>query len=423
MALSVKGMEGNELSNGDFTRIYVPQGRWSDTWDVLKSNFGKMFLINLFVLIFFIPLIIVVYLRSSYVSAMYSNYSLNYSVMYPFTPYSPGMDEYIVFTVDVAYYAIVAVTALIGSIGIAGGAYSVRKLLITREFTVKGFFHGVRVAFFRCLFPIVIFIIFWYSTIVLVDWRQYLAATGAPVAGATTGEVFLIIADCLEGMYCCWMLAVGASYKVGLGSMMRNSFVLLLDTPIQTIIMVAFAGLPVWIYLLGLVGSAWAVIAFIIFLIIGFSFALLCWMAFAQWGFDGVTDPEGQLERQAAAEEKRAKEIAEEEAKDPRIRSMQLLAAGRSELLSRPIMPIGTATERRDLGKTFTREDIDRAAGIRDVIKKDVAEYETAHKGDKEFKEYNALFAQREKALREEDIKNPTKKSKRKLDQKSLMSR
>ena len=51
MAFTVTNLEGNELAEGEYSRTPAQGGRWGDTWSVFKSNFGKIVLNNIFVLI------------------------------------------------------------------------------------------------------------------------------------------------------------------------------------------------------------------------------------------------------------------------------------------------------------------------------------------------------------------------------------
>ena len=83
----VATLEGNELAD-DYVRTHVPKGRWADTWNVFKSNFVRMVIINVFTLLFFVPGIVVVYFRTVYIAQMGMSYpfSSNALFTYPLTP-------------------------------------------------------------------------------------------------------------------------------------------------------------------------------------------------------------------------------------------------------------------------------------------------------------------------------------------------
>ena len=91
---------------------------------------------------------------------------------------------------------------------------------------------------------------------------------------------------------------------------------------------------------------------------------------------------------------------------------MELLAAGRSELIARPIMPVAAEPAVRIPVLTFTRADVSAAADDRAKLAADVAAYELAHINDPVYAEYNKLFAEREKALQSDSGKKGKKSKK-----------
>ena len=203
-----------------------------------------------------------------------------------------------------------------------------------------------------------------------------------------------------------WLIAVGVSYKVGPWQLIKNSFVLIIGSFIQTVFILGLAFIPVWFLL---IGGLMQVIAIVILIVFGFSYVFLVWMSYTQWVFDMYITP--NIEAQKAVERsKMTKEqlAAEKEAEERRIAG-EILAAGKSELVGRPILPIDGAPVPA-LGKTFSRADIAAVASGRQDIEKRVSDYEEEHKNDKRYVEYNKLFAEREKALKDDDKKGKKKK-------------
>ena len=391
----LNGMQGNEIAD-DFIRKSVPQGRWRDTWDVFKSNFFKLVLLNIFTLITFAPGVAIVYIRANYISNMGLIYPFNSSVLYPYYTNVQGLAERVTLSADILFYSLLIVAGLIASLGVSGSAYCIRKLLLTHgEFKVKNFFHGIKVGYFNTVLPVTVFILFVFGAMLIGDWKDYVLAVGGNAPGAITAYVFMIIATVLAGIYLAWVFSVGVSFRVKFKYLLRNSFVLLIGTPIQTIIIAGFALIPVWL-MFG--GGFWLIIAYIIFIFFGFSFILLTWLSFSQWAFDLFISPNLKAEKEAAKAQKSEKELAAEKAEEDRRIARELLAAGKSELIARPIMPIG-GEKISCLGYTFTRADISAAADSREKLGESVKEYEKAHSGDAVYVEYNKMFAEREKAL------------------------
>ena len=402
----LKEMQGNEVA--DYNRKIVPQGRWKDTWEVFKANFFKMILLNIFVLICFAPGIAVVYVRASYIAGLGSTYPFNSGVLYPFYPEVQGLAERVYISADLLFYSLLIVAGLIASVGIAGATYSIRKILLTHgDFNMKTFFRGIKVCYFNTAVPVTIFMLFMFATLLIGDWSKYIIAIGGNAAGAITAYVFIILATVLVGIYLAWVFAVGSSYRVNIKYLIRNSFVLLIGTVLPMLFIAAFALIPVWLLLFG---GFWRMIGYVLFIFIGFSFIILVWTSFTQWAFDMYITPNVKAEKEAARAKKSEKELAAEKAEEDRQTARELLAAGRSELIARPIMPISDERAVETLGYTFTRADISGAAASRANLGKSIADYEKAHENDPVFVEYNKMFAEREKALA-----TPTdKKSKKK---------
>ena len=275
MAINVSGLEGNELAD-DFIRKPATRGRWGETWDVFKSNFFKLILLNIFVLITVVPGVAVMVFRGAYISGMETLGPGNSSIAITFDPNIQGWSESVRLSADLLFYSLLIVAGLIASVGISGATYCIRKMLYTHgEFKLKNFFHGIKVGYFSTVLPITILLLFVFASVVVGDWKDVVAATGGNVAGAITAQVFVIIATVVAGVYCGWLFAVGNSYRVKFVQLFKNAFVMIIGTPLQTVLMAGFSLIPIWIYLIG--GFA-ETIAMIIFIFIGFSFMLMCWL-------------------------------------------------------------------------------------------------------------------------------------------------
>ena len=408
----LQSLVGNDLAD-DYVRTYAPkEGRWSETWALFKGNFVKFVIINVLTLLFFVPAIVVVYMRFVYVTNLAAVYPFSSNVgMAIYTPSTVGLAERIVLSADLIFYSLLIVAALVAAVGLAGASYSVKRMINTRgDFAVKNYFHGVKVCYLNTVLPVVVFMLFLFGSIIVGDWAAMEIAYGASAAGPITAKVFMIIATVVVGVYMMWVYAVGVSYKVKLKYLLKNSFVLAVGTILQTVFMLAFALLPVWIMLIGISVPFFLVLGIIFFIFIGFSFIVLSWMAYAQWVFDSFITPAVASEKEAARAKMTPKQLEAAKQEDARAEARELLAAGKSELISRPIKPIDVAAEAAIMPARFTRADIAAAASARRAMEGEVSEYFEAHKNDKKYVEYNKLFAEREKALSSEDKKGKKKK-------------
>ncbi len=409
MALNVTNLEGNEIAD-DYVRSSVPKGRWGDTWSIFKASFTKLILINIFTLITFVPGLVIMLFRTWYIGSLGAVYPFNSSIIYPYYPDVLGLSERLTLSADLMFYALLIVAGFIASVGIAGAAYSIRKLINTRGiFTVKGYFHGVKVGYLSTVLPVTLVMVFLFATFIIGDWMRLTIVLGGNSAAAITSYVFIIIATVMVGVYSAWVFAVGTSYRLGTLQVLKNAFVLMIGTPLQTLIMSAFSLIPVWLFMAGGIAR---IISYLFFILLGFSFILTSWTAFTQWAFDLYVNPNLKANQEKETAKKSKEELAAEKEEQGKARARELLAAGKSELISRPIMPVSAENAVPVLGKTFTRADVASVSEGRSKLGEEVASYEREHSGDPEFVEYNKLFADREKALQTETDKKGKKKKK-----------
>ena len=398
----VSSLEGNEIEEG-YVRTHAPvKGRWGDTWNIFKNNFVQFVIINVFTLLFFVPGIAVAYFRGAYISQMglvypFSNNALG---VYPITPGMVGSAESITLSADLLFISLLVVAGLIASVGIAGACYATKKMINTNgQFHLKDYFKGIKVNYFNVVFPVTVFMIFIFGSFCVSDWAKWQIVLGYSKGGPITAQVFMIIATVLVGIIMMWILAVGVSYRVKLKYLIKNSFVLFLGTVVQSVFMIGFSLIPAWFLLIGTTSQFFLVIGCIIYIFIGFSFTILCWMAYTQWVFDMFITPAVKSEEEARKANLSPKQLAAEKLEDEKAAAREILAAGRSELVGRPLRPIEGGTQVAEVGIAFSRADVARVANDRAKISDEINAYYEEHKGEAKYVEYEKMFAEREKAL------------------------
>ncbi len=401
---------GNENAD-DYVRTYVPHGRWKDAWTLFKSNFVKFVIINVLTALFFVPAAVVIYLRLAYITGMAMVYPFSANVgISMYTPSTVGLAERITLSADILFYSVLVIAALIAAVGLAGGGYSVKKMINSHgQFTVKGYFHGVKTCYFNTALPVFVFMVFLYGCFLVSDWASLEIAYGGSAGGPITAKVFIIIATVIVGMYGMWVYAVGVSYKVKLKYLLKNSLVLLVGTVIQTIFMLGFALIPAWLLIIGIYNQFFLFLGLVFLIFIGLSFFLLVWMAYTQWVFDSFITPAIATEKEAKRAAMTPKQLEAEKLEEARAEAREILAAGKSELVCKPIKPI-ESSEIAVIPSTFTRADVQSARDARTAIEGEIAQYYEEHKNDAKYVEYNKMFAEREKALSSTDKKGKKKK-------------
>ncbi|MGN1104994.1 MAG: hypothetical protein ACI4QI_09005, partial [Candidatus Coproplasma sp.] len=156
----------------------------------------------------------------------------------------------------------------------------------------------------------------------------------------------------------------------------------------------------------------------LIFIFVGFSFIILCWLSYTQWVFDMFITPAVKTEEEARRANLTPKQLEAERIEDEKAQAREILAAGRSELVGRPLRPIVGGTEVKEVGIAFSREDIARVAGDRAKIGDEINAYYEEHKGETKYVEYEKMFAEREKALTSNGGK---KKGRKKVSKDNLL--
>jgi hypothetical protein len=396
----VEALVGNELAD-DYTRTVVPQGRWGDTWDVFKSNFTKLVLINVLTLVFFVPTIIVMILRSAYLVSL-EGIAPGDLVAFPAQPDLTGLSEQLVFSTDLIFFAGLIVCGLFAAIGLAGALYSIKRLLNTHgDFTVKGYFHGVKVGYLNTVLTLTLFLVFLYATVLMNDWANLQIALGASAAGPRAAAIIMIILTVLVGIVCMWLLAVGISYKLSAWQLVKNSFVLLIGNSIVSLFFIALALLPVSFLFMG---NFMRIVAYVLFIFIGFSYIGIVWMSYTQGVFDTYITPNLKAAKEDADSRKTPEQLAQEKLEEQKAVAMQLLAAGKSELIGKPIAPVKDGSF-APLPRAFTREDLRAIEARRATLNNEITAYTAEHEKDAKYVAYNKLFAEREKALKVEKKK------------------
>ena len=163
-------LEGKEKSE-EYARSTLPTNRWQLFFDIFKGNFGKLVKINLLMILFFIPTILVLvfaWMMQETNSVLYP-FGANLGVGYPAVPIQQGLAESLRFQNDVIIYGLVAVSAFIASIGVSGGMYVMRNMVWTEGiFVANDFWRGVKLNYKNALQATLFFtlVLFLMSTVV-----------------------------------------------------------------------------------------------------------------------------------------------------------------------------------------------------------------------------------------------------------------
>ena len=417
--LVARWLEGKERSE-DYARSTLPTSRWALFWDILKGRFGRLVLINLLMVVTFLPLAAVIVWRilAIGVQGTVGPYGSGLGVGYPVLPELIGYAEMSMFQADLLFFALFIPAGAIAALGISGGGYIIRNLIWTEGiFVANDFLRGIRRNYWNVLEAVLVLTVLLFVARTmgnLADWLVAIGAEGAGwlVASKIVGYIFVAFGILLFF----WMISLGISYKQGPWALFRNAVVMTVGTFPQTVF---FAALATWpIFLAMFAGGFFAVIGILLLLFFGISYMLLVWLDYSQWAFDkfinptiGVATGRG-LYNKDKPRSGSSSAPAQDSAAMREYRRL-IVAQGKSKLVCRPIKPIDDELEVYQLPESFSREDLEKLRQSKQAIEEDTRAYEEEHKDDERYVEYNRQFEERERALREEDESSGKKKKKK----------
>ena len=417
--LIARWLEGKERSE-DYARSTLPTNRWALFWDIFKGRFGKLVLVNLLMLVTFLPLAAVIVWRilAMGTQQIVGPYGAGLGVGYPVIPNVSGVAEMTVFEMDLLFFVLFIPAGAIAALGISGGGYIIRNLIWTEGiFVANDFLRGIRRNYWNVLEAVLFFTIFLFLARTMGNLADWLIAAGSPMAGwliASKIVGYILMAFAL--LIAMWMISLGISYKQGPWALFRNAVVMTVGTFPQTLFFVAFATWPIFLTMFG--GSFFTVIGLLLLIFLAFSYALLVWLDFSQWAFDKFVNPnmgiatgrglynKDKAPRPAAAV---VNNSASDSAAMREYRRM-IVAQGKSKLVCRPIKPIDDELEVYQLPESFSRDDLQKLRESKQAIEDDTKAFEEEHKNDERYVEYNREFEEAQRALEDEDGKKKKKK-------------
>lgn len=409
-------LEGKEKSE-EYARSTLPTNRWQLFWDIFKGNLGKLVKVNLLTVVFFIPLIAVIFICYMVADASGQIYPFgaNVSIGYPAYPALQGQAESLALQNDLVLYFGIFLSSSIAAVGLAGGMYVIRNMVWTEGiFVTNDFWRGVKLNFKNALQTALFLTGTLFCCKMMIDISELSIASGVGKAEMvwlriSQGAGYLFIT--LAVMMSLWMIALGVNYKLGFFALFKNAFLMTIGTFPQTVFFGVLALLPFALLLIG--QTMILAIAIILVLIIAVSYALLVWLDFAQWVFDKFINPKiaGAKVGRGIYNKDGTSALTGDDSGAALEYQRIILAHGRSKLVARPIKPIDDDVQVYELPKSFTRDDLQKLRQSKQNIVDDSEAYAEEHKNDLRYVEYNKQFDEREKALQEEA--NKKKKGKK----------
>ncbi len=409
-------LEGKERSE-EYARSTLPTNRWQLFWDIFKGNFGKIFKVNLLILVFFLPLLAVIILSVliSQTNGVVYPFGANLGVGYPAMPALQGVSEWLAVQGDLMMCFGVTIASFLASVGLAGGMYVIRNMVWTEGiFVSNDFWRGVKLNYKNALQTALFFCSVLLVAKTMLNVAQFniaVGATGGQKVWLVISRVFSYVLIVLAAMMAFWMLALGVNYTMKFPALLKNALLMSIGTLPQTVFFGILSLVPFALFLIG--GGMFTVLGVMFVFLFGFSYALLVWLDFAQWVFDKYINPklEGAKVGRGMYNKDGTSQIAGGDSAASLEYQRVILAHGKSKLVARPIKPIDDSLQVYELPQSFTREDLKRLRESKETIAEDTEAYAEEHKNDLRYVEYNKQFEERERALQDEEAKKKKKRA------------
>ena len=374
---------GSEKSEG-YARASLPSNRWELFWDIFKGRFWKLVIINLLILVFFLPLLALLFLRNIAI--------INYGAMGPFAQgfgvgYQAvtslvGYSQSIMLDVNLVSFLFLPVAVVIAAIGVAGGAYVIRNMIWTEGiFVANDFWRGIKQNVgIMIIIGMIYSIVFYLSEISLSFSDLIMAAGTAPSWLMVVSKIATYVVLIIYTIMTFHMITMCVTYKLKFRQLIKNAFLFTIGLLPQNIFFIFVGTLPI---LFIIFGGFFSTIGYVLLIFLALSFCLLVWTDFCQWAYDKFINdkvPGAQKNRGIYEKIKESDSAALQQYRD------QLAMGVRSSLNSKPIKPI-TDDELKlaELPTSFNRSDIEKLNESRRALYEDHERYVEEHKNDPEF--------------------------------------
>lgn len=369
----------------NYARSTLPSNRKELFWDILKGRFWKLVLLNLMLIIAFIPLLLVIMLQSSMTSM--------YGSMLPFSggifvgyPYIPDLYELMFiyeFKIKLEIFLLIIPCLMFAGLILSGVFYIMRNLVWSESvFIANDFWKGFKTNFFHfILITFILGVVFLFTGMNISILNQSVIFSpenfiSKPFVNNLLKGLSYVMAGFITIM-AFYAFTITVTYKVKFSQLIKNSFVLTLGLLPRNLIFMALALSP---FLLMLIfgGGMLASLLLGIILMLGFSFVVLIWSIYSHWVFDSFINDkvEGAVKNRG---------LYKKMSKDGKPVNNKNYFKNPKKKKVKPVTDKEiTITE---LPTNFSRADLAKLAQEKELIKQDSEKWAKEHENDDSFDE------------------------------------
>lgn len=357
-------IEGPERSD-TYARSTLPGNRWELGWDIFKTNMGKLIGINLLMILFILPVILIIAYRYMQVQyyALTMPFSQNIGLGMPAFPIYSGLTEEIYLLANRSSIILLPIAGIIASVGISGGFYVMRNMVWSEGvFVGSDFWTGVKKNFGVVCLSTLLYTVIFTMCIFSISYGNWISATGNGTWWLTVASVISYVMLAFFTIVYLYMISFGVTYELKFTQLIRNSMIMSIALVPTNIFFVAFALIAV---ILLTAGGLLLSIGLIIFILFGLSGAALIWTNYSQWAFDKFINDKvpGAVKNRGIYSK-----TEDEEEKD--------FSFERSTLGKRPVKPITDYdVEIVEIPESFSRADLKRLEESKAAMRKASDDY------------------------------------------------
>ncbi|MDD4003167.1 MAG: hypothetical protein PHE12_03140 [Clostridia bacterium] len=372
----------------NYARSTLPSNRWELLWDVIKGRFWKNVLLNLMLIIAFIPTVFILF-RTSLLSAEYGTllpFSGSLFTGYPFIPDLYNINYVNELQLQVMSFTLLIPCLLFASLIMSGVFYIVRNLVWSESvFIANDFWKGFKQnALYFMLITFILGLVYFVSAMnVFIIDNNFLINPDSFFSKPFVSNLFKALIIIMAGFVTIMALfayTITVTYKVKFRQLIKNSFYLTLGLLPRNIVMAALSFSP--FLLLAIFGMNLMFLSSIllgIVLLLGFTLAIIGWSIYSHWVFDKFIN-----DRVEGAVKNRG--IYSKIGKDGKpVNKKEYFKNPKKKKAVKPVTDEEIAIT--ELPVNYSRADLERLAKEKEFIKKDSEKWAEEHSGDEYIEE------------------------------------
>lgn len=379
MAQQKKGFLHNLIVGKDkaegYARASLPSNRWELFWDVLKGRFWKLIILNLMVVLAMIlPVMLYIFMTASIGNA---GADLPYSAAigggYPVMPDVSLLGLSMEIQIKNMAFTLLIPALLVAAVVLSGVFYIMRNLVWEEGvFMANDFWKGFKdnILFFLVIM-LIEGVVLWLTNYSL-NSVAYLDFLGQGSWFFTVSKYITVVVAVFITIMVFYMMTLTVTYKLTLWQLIRNSFILTLGLLPQNLFFLVLCFAPL---LLVLLFPPLITIGLMIYLVIGFSGAILGWTTYNHWVYDKFIN-----DKVPGAQKNRGIYQKVDMQGQPIVKKVRT-----SKLIKkRPLKPVTDEEITLDLPATFTRADLAKLQEEKERMAEDAERWSIEHENDPE---------------------------------------